>query len=236
METLSRAASLAAMRRAPALVLLLCAAAVLTGCGGGKKSSSSSPPEALLHPSTLTKKAPQLFDITFHTTKGDFVITVHRTWAAHGADRLYNLAKNRFFDGVEFFRVVPNFVVQFGISPFPAVSKAWRDAMIPDDVVTNHNVRGSVSFASAGPNTRTTQVFINLGNNSGLDSNGFAPVGSVTSGMDVVDKLYSGYADEPTPHQGEMQTQGNAWLRKNYPKLDTIETARVTNESNPALP
>lgn len=226
------------MRRAAAMLLPLCAAALLAGCGGGgsKSTTSSGPPSALLHPSSLTKKAPQLFDITFHTTKGDFVITVHRTWAANGADRLYNLAKNRFFDGVEFFRVVPNFVVQFGISPFPAVSKAWRSAMIPDDVVTNHNTRGTVSFASAGPNTRTTQLFVNLGDNSGLDSNGFAPVGSVTSGMDVIDKLYSGYGDEPTPHQGEMQTQGNAWLQKNYPKLDSIETARITNEENPALP
>ena len=226
------------MRRATAMLLPLCAAALLAGCGGGGSKSTTPPvpPPALLHPSSLTKKAPQLFDITFHTTKGDFVITVHRTWAANGADRLYNLAKNHFFDGVEFFRVVPNFVVQFGISPFPAVSKAWRSAMIPDDIVTNHNVRGSVSFASAGPNTRTTQLFVNLGDNSGLDSNGFAPVGSVTSGMDVIDKLYSGYGDEPTPHQGEMQTQGNAWLQKNYPKLDSIETARVTNESNPALP
>ena len=226
------------MRRATAMLLPLCAAALLAGCGGGgsKSTTPPEPPPTLLHPSSLTKKAPQLFDITFHTTKGDFVITVHRTWAANGADRLYNLAKNHFFDGVEFFRVVPNFVVQFGISPVPAVSKAWRSAMIPDDIVTNHNVRGSVSFASAGPNTRTTQLFVNLGDNSGLDSNGFAPVGSVTSGMDVIDKLYSGYGDEPTPHQGEMQTQGNAWLRKNYPKLDSIKTARITDEENPALP
>jgi len=226
------------MRRATLTLLPLAAAALLAGCGGGggKSSTPAEPPGALLHPSALTKKAPQIFDITFHTTKGDFVITVHRTWAAHGADRLYNLAKAHFFDGVEFFRVVPNFVVQFGISPYPAVSKAWRSAMIPDDIVTNHNTRGNVSFASAGPNTRTTQLFVNLGDNSGLDNNGFAPVGSVTSGMDVIDKLYSGYGDEPTPHQPEMQTQGNAWLDKNYPKLDKITTARVTNEENPALP
>src|SRR6476619_584935 len=116
------------------LVFLALLAPALAACGGG--GSSSRPPSALLHPAKLTKKAPQIFDITFHTTKGDFVITVHRTWAAHGADRLYNLAKAHFFDGVEFFRVVPNFVVQFGISPYPAVSKAWRSAMIPDDIVT----------------------------------------------------------------------------------------------------
>ncbi len=224
------------MRRASRILLPLLATAVIGGCGGGGGKSSSGPPEQLLHPATLTTKAPQLFDITFHTTKGDFVVTVHRTWAAHGADRLFNLATNHFFDGVRFFRVVPKFVVQFGISPYPAVSKAWQDATIPDDFVTAHNVRGTVSFASAGPNTRTTQIFINLGDNRRLDSSGFAPVGSVVSGMDVVDRLYSGYGDGPTPHQGEMQAQGNAWLDKNYPKLDEIKTAVVGNEQNPALP
>jgi len=224
------------MRRAVLLLLPLLAAALLAGCGGGGTSSAAGPPQALLHPATLTKKAPQLFDITFHTTKGDFVITVHRTWAPHGADRLYNLAKAHFFDGQKFFRVVPNFVVQFGISPYPSVSKAWENAMIPDDVVTVHNTRGAVSFAAAGPNTRTTQIFVNLGDNRGLDNNGFAPLGSVTSGMKVLDRLYSGYGDQTTPHQPEMQTQGNAWLDKNYPKLDEIRTAEVSNEENPALP
>ena len=217
----------------PRLVVLV-GVLVLAACGGGK--SSSGPPEQLLHPEKLTAKAPQLFDITFHTSKGDFVVTVHRTWAPRGADRLYNLAKAHFFDGQKLFRVVPNFVVQFGISPYPAVSKAWRGATIPDDLVTAHNHRGAVTFASAGPNTRTTQLFVNLGNNAGLDNSGFAPVGSVVSGMNVLDELYSGYGDDPTPHQGEMQTQGNAWLEKHYPKLDEIRTARVTNEESPALP
>jgi peptidyl-prolyl cis-trans isomerase A (cyclophilin A) len=190
----------------------------------------------LLHPAKLTKKAPQLFDINFHTTKGDFVITVHRTWAPQGADRLYNLAKNHFFDGQKFFRVVPGFVTQFGISPYPEVSKAWAQATIPDDTITVHNTKGTVSFASAGPNTRTTQLFVNLNNNYNLDTNPFAPVGNVSSGLDIVEKLYSGYKDEPTPHQPEMETQGNAWLEKHYPKLDSIKTADVSNEENPALP
>src|SRR6478672_7983736 len=184
------------MRRPLSLLLLtLLATAALAGCGGGGGSSSSStaePPAALLHPAKLTKKSPQFFDITFHTTKGDFVVSVHRTWAAQGADRLYNLAKNHFFDGMKIFRVVPGFVVQFGISPYPQVSKAWANATIPDDIVTNHNTRGAVSFASAGPNTRTTQIFVNLGDNRSLDNNGFAPVGSVTSGMKVLDELYGG--------------------------------------------
>jgi len=216
------------------LIVLTCA--VLAGCGGGGSSSASGAPDALLRPATLKAKPPQLFTVVFKTTKGQFVVDVHRTWAPLAAQRFYNLVKAHFFDGVEFFRVVPKFVVQFGISPYPQVSKAWQNATIPDDPVTVHNTRGAVTFASAGPNTRTTQVFINLGDNSNLDQTGFAPFAAVVSGMDVVDKLYSGYADTPSSKQGEMQTQGNAWLQKNYPKLDSIKTARVTQESNPALP
>jgi len=214
----------------------LCLALVLMGaaCGGGSKQSG--PPAALLHPEKLHAKAPQIFTATFKTTKGTFAIEVHRSWAPNGADRFYNLVTNHFYDGAKFFRVVPTFVVQFGISPYPAVSEAWRSATIPDDLVTTHNLRGGVTFASAGPNTRTTQVFINLGDNRALDNNGFAPFGAVTKGMDVVGQLYSGYADQPTAQQGEMQTKGNAWLEQHYPKLDSIETAKVTSESNPALP
>lgn len=206
---------------------------VLAGCGGG---GSSSPPKALLHPGQLTKKAPQLFDVTFHTTKGDFTISVHRTWAPRGADRFYNLVKNHFYDGAKVFRVVPGFVVQFGISPFPDVSKAWESATIPDDTITVHNQRGAVTFASAGPDTRTTQVFINLGNNANLDTNQFAPFGAVTSGMSVVESLYSGYGDDPTSHQPEMTDQGNAYFDKQWPKLDAIKSTTVSNEANPALP
>jgi peptidyl-prolyl cis-trans isomerase A (cyclophilin A) len=227
--------SLTAVRRT---ILIVLACAALAGCGGGGNSSSSTsgPPDALLHPAALNTKSPQLFTVVFKTTKGEFVVDVHRTWAPLAAQRFYNLVKAHFFDGVEFFRVVPKFVVQFGISPYPQVSKAWQNATITDDDVTVQNTRGAVTFASAGPNTRTTQVFINLGDNSSLDHTGFAPFGAVVSGMDVVDKLYSGYGDTPTAKQGEMEAQGNAWLKKNYPKLDSIETARVTEESNPALP
>jgi peptidyl-prolyl cis-trans isomerase A (cyclophilin A) len=224
------------VRRTTLLVVLVLACVAVTGCGGGGSSSSSGPPSALLHPATLKKKAPQLYTVTFKTTKGTFEIGVHRTWAPIAADRFYNLVKADFFDGEKFFRVVPGFVVQFGISPYPSVSKAWRSATIPDDTVTGiHNDLSGVTFASAGPNTRTTQIFINLGNNETLDAN-FPPFGSVTSGMDVVEKLYAGYGETPTAQQGDMQTQGNAFLEKHYPKLDSIKTARVTAESNPALP
>jgi peptidyl-prolyl cis-trans isomerase A (cyclophilin A) len=215
-------------------LLLLGVALLVAGCGGG--SSASKPNPALLQPEKLTKKAPQLFDVTFHTTAGDFTMSVHRTWAPRAADRFYNLVKNHFYDGNKIFRVVPGFVVQFGISPFPEVSKAWRDATIPDDTITVHNERGAVAFASAGPNTRTTQVFIDLGNNTNLDVDQFAPFAAVTSGMSVVDKLYSGYGDNPTPQQGKMMEEGNAYFDKAWPKLDEIKSTTVSNESNPALP
>jgi peptidyl-prolyl cis-trans isomerase A (cyclophilin A) len=214
------------VRRVALVALALGVLGTSAACGGGS-AKKAEPAADLLHPQALTAKAPQRFDVAFTTTKGDFTITVERAWAPNGADRFYNLAKAHFFDGVKFFRVVPNFVVQFGISPDPKVSAAWQNATIPDDPVKEHNVRGAVTFAAAGPNSRTTQLFINLGSNARLDPIGFAPIGSVTGGMSVVDQLYSGYADAPMSHQAEMQTEGNAWLDKNYPKLDSIKTARI---------
>lgn len=214
------------MRR-PSLLLLVLLAAVAAGCGG-KTGSSTAPPEALLDPSTLTAKAPQLFDATFKTTAGTFDVRVHRAWSPHGADRFYNLVKNGFYDDQKIFRVVPHFVVQFGISPYPEVSRAWETADIPDDPVgTLHNRRGTVDFASAGPNTRTTQIFVNTGDNLQLDAAGFTPIGEVTSGLNIVDTLYSGYADAPTQDQAQMMAQGNAYLAKQWPKLDAIESATV---------
>lgn len=221
------------MRRVHFIIGLVVVALAVAGCGG---SGSSGPPKALLDPAKLNAKAPQLFDVTFHTTAGDFTMSVHRTWAPKGADRFYNLVKNHFYDGQKIFRVVPDFVVQFGISKFPAVSEAWRDAKIPDDTITVHHQRGAVAFASAGPDSRTTQIFIDLGNNSQLDLDVFAPFAAVTEGMHVVESLYDGYGDEPTPHQQEMSEQGNAYFDKAWPKLDEIKSTTVSNEENPALP
>jgi peptidyl-prolyl cis-trans isomerase A (cyclophilin A) len=200
----------------------LCAALVVTGV-----AAAASPPVKLLHPSALHAKAPAVYRASFVTTKGTFVVTVHRAWSPRGADRFYNLVQAHFFDGVTFFRVVKGFVVQFGISPDPAVSKAWRTATIKDDPVKTSNTPGTITFADAGPQTRTTQVFVNLGNNASLDAQGFSPFGKVTSGMAVVDKLYGGYGDQPTGDQQQMSTQGNAFLRKTFPKLDGIRTARI---------
>lgn len=185
---------------------------------------------ALLHPASLTAKAPDVYEVTFVTTKGDFVVQVTRAWAPIGADRFYNLVKHGFFTNVAFFRVVPDFVVQFGLTGDPAVNAAWEKAAIKDEPVTQSNKPGYITYAmSQNPNSRTTQVFINLRDNSFLDSKGFGPFGQVTSGMDVVKALYGGYADQPTGHQDEISTQGKAYLDKNFPKLDTIKTATITS-------
>lgn len=182
---------------------------------------------ALLHPATLTAKAPDVYDVKFTTTKGDFVVQVTRAWAPLGADRFYNLVQHGFFTDAAFFRIVPGFIVQFGLSADPAVNKVWHSANIKDDRVTQSNRPGSLTFATAGPNTRTTQLFINYGNNTFLDSQGFAPFGKVTSGMDVVQKLYSGYGERPD--QGAITTEGKAYLDKNFPNLDRIKSATVVS-------
>lgn len=186
---------------------------------------------ALMNPSALTVSAPDIYEARFTTTKGDFVVQVTRAWAPLGADRFYNLVANRFFDDASFFRVLYGFVVQFGLSADPQVSKVWRDATIKDDPVKQSNRPGYITFATAGPNTRTTQVFINLGNNGQLDSMGFAPFGQVTQGMEVVKQLYSGYGEgAPSgrgPDQGTVSSQGKAYLDKNFPKLDSVKTATI---------
>lgn len=197
------------------------------------QSKTNSTHASLLHPLALTAKAPAEYDVKFVTTKGDFVIHVTRAWAPLGADRFYNLVTHHFYDGCAFFRVVPKFVVQFGLTGDPAINKAWQNANIKDDPTTQSNKPGTITFATAGPNTRTTQVFINFGDNSFLDSKGFAPFGQVSSGMDVVLNLYSGYADQPTSHQEEITTQGKAYLNKAFPNLDSIKTATVVSPEKP---
>jgi peptidyl-prolyl cis-trans isomerase A (cyclophilin A) len=182
---------------------------------------------ALLNPAALVAKAPAEYEVKFTTTKGDFVVKVTRAWSPLGADRFYNLVRNGFYDQATLFRVVPGFVVQFGLSGHPQVNAAWMNARIKDDPVKASNKRGFISFATGGPNTRTTQVFINLGNNARLDSMGFSPFAEVTGGMEVVEQFYSGYTEAPTSKQGEISNGGNAWLDKNFPKLDRIVKAAV---------
>jgi len=182
---------------------------------------------ALLIPLKLTDQAPAAFDAKFITTKGDFVIHVTRAWAPLGADRFYNLMKHHFYNRAGIFRVMPKFVVQFGISAYPDVSKAWHSADIKDDPVTQSNMRWTVSFATDGPNTRTTQIFINVADNKRLDTRGFAPFGNVTEGTKTIRKFYSGYGEETSKRQDEIEAQGKKFLDLDYPRLDSIKSAAI---------
>lgn len=176
-------------------------------------------------PSKLKDKAPDTFKVKFDTTKGSFTVEVTRSMSPNGADRFYNLVKSGFFKDTAFFRVVPGFMVQFGIHGDPKISAAWRDANIQDDPVKGSNTRGTITFATAGPNTRTSQLFINYGNNTFLDGQGFSPFGKVTEGMDVVDKINSESGERP--NQGAIQMQGNEYLKKSFPNLDYIKSAAL---------
>jgi peptidyl-prolyl cis-trans isomerase A (cyclophilin A) len=174
---------------------------------------------------------PPTFRARFETSAGVFTIQVHTDWAPQGADRFYTLVKSGYYDDQRIFRVVPGFMAQFGISGDPKVWAVWREKRIPDDPVRQSNTRGMVSFATAGPNTRTTQIFINFGNNSMLDGQGFAPFGLVVEGMEVVDKLFAGYGDGPPqgrgPNQMRIWADGNAYLQREFPKLDYIKKATI---------
>src|SRR5437762_11965515 len=171
----------------------------------------------LCNPSALKEQAPATYKANLDTSKGPVVIEVRREWAPNGADRFYNLVKNGFYDDARFFRVISGFMVQFGINADPKISAQWRVANIPDDPVKQSNKRGYITFATAGPNTRTTQVFINFADNSRLDSQGFAPFGQVVSGMDVVDKLYGGYGERPNASNAYLM-KGNTYITKDFPK------------------
>ncbi len=178
-----------------------------------------------MNPGLPNKQAPEEFLARFETTNGAFTVQILRAWAPYGADRFYNLVEQGYYDGCRFFRVVKNFIVQFGINGDPKISAAWRSARIQDDPVRQSNGRGSITFAMAGPNTRTTQLFINLKDNTPLDRQGFAPLGKVVSGMNVVDSLYSGYGEKP--NQQNIQMQGNVYLEQNFPNLDYIKSAAI---------
>ena len=185
----------------------------------------------LLTPDALDETAPDVFQARFETSKGDFVIEAHRGWSVNGADRFYNLVAGGYFDNVRFFRAVAGFVVQFGIHGDPEVSAIWREQRILDDRVVMSNTRGFVSYAMGGPNTRTAQVFVNLGDNSRLDEMGFSPFGQVVEGMDVVDQLHSAYGDGPPrgrgPDQREIFKSGNDYLSESFPDLDFVRRATI---------
>jgi peptidyl-prolyl cis-trans isomerase A (cyclophilin A) len=206
-----------------------------TGAAAPKAAPTGS--SRLLNPAALNAKAPPVYRAKFTTTKGDFVVEVTRAWSPLGADRFYNLVKNGFYNNASFFRVLPGFVVQFGIPANPAVGKAWANANIKDEPVVGSNKKGTLTFAkSSMPNSRTTQVFISLGDNGRLDADGFSPFGTITEGMDVVSQFYSGYGEAASNHQDDITNQGKAFLDKNFPKLDSIKTATIIFPEGPPPP
>jgi peptidyl-prolyl cis-trans isomerase A (cyclophilin A) len=226
------------MRYIPVIVVL----ATLGACkdkGAPQPASgagASAPTAALTSPdaATLAAPGPDSFTVRFTTSRGPFDVKVHRDWAPLGADRLYHLVGAGFYDGVRFYRVIEGFMAQFGSHGDPAVEQAWHDRAIADDPVRHRNERGVVTFATAGPNTRTTQIFINFTDNTRLDPIGFAPIGEVVNGMPVVDSLYSGYGEGAPAGQGPDQVrlarEGNAYLASQFPKLDYIVSARLVEE------
>jgi len=211
------------MRIRLALLSLAALAVLLTSCASDKPKPVEEKKEA------ETKAPAEPVDkgipVRFETSKGNFTIEVHEKWAPIGARRFLDLVADKFFDNACFFRVVPNFVVQFGLAADAAKSKKWN-VMLDDDPVNKSNTTGMVTFATAGPNTRTSQVFINLRSNWNLDDQGFAPFGKVTEGMEVVEKLYSGYGERPEQHL--IEARGNAYLTAQFPNLDYIKKATVT--------
>ena len=211
---------------------------LLASCGGdsGETVDDADLPanRALYFPDQLVETAPESFQARFETTKGDFVIEVTRSQAPNGADRLYNLVRNGYYDGVRFYRVIEGFMAQFGMHGEPQVQVRWTNAPIRDDRVAASNVRGAVTFAMAGPNSRTTQLFINLVDNTLLDIDGFAPVGTVIEGMDVVDQIHSGYGELADrggdgPISQNIAARGNAYLEESFPEMDYIVTATLVD-------
>ncbi len=204
-------------------ILATLSALFLTACGRQQPSDASK---------SQTPRTPDVYRVDFDTTKGVFVVEVTRAWAPRGADRFYELIQKKFYDGARFFRVVPRFVVQFGLKGEPVADRQWSGMTIPDDPVKQNNVRGTLTFAMAGPATRTTQIFINLQDNISLDGMGFAPFGKVVTGMEIVDQLFKGYGDAPPggagPDQSRIRQEGNQYLERFFPRLDYIKSATIT--------
>lgn len=206
------------------------ALAGLTACGTTEEDAGSGADMgALMDPAgaEMTQEAPATFRARFETTKGTFVVEVERRLAPRGADRFYNLVRHGYYNGNKLFRVIPGFVVQWGMSGDPALNKVWHAARIPDDPVIASNVPGTITFAMAGTNTRTTQLFINYKNNAALDRKGFSPFGRVVEGMEVVESFNAEYGSTPASNQQRIGAEGDAFLEKNFPNLDAIRTATI---------
>jgi len=225
------------------IVALVAGGGATTACGGCPRDDPPQPTaeqQVLLDPSAsaFQAPAPDTFVVRFQTSEGDFLVQVNSAWAPIGAQRFYNLVRNGFYDGVRFFRVIPGFMAQFGVHGVPAINEAWADERLPDDPVLVSNTRGMITYAKAGPDTRTTQVFINYGDNSFLDADGFAPFGRVIEGMDVVLRLYGEYGetapDGNGPDYGCMLSGGNAYLARSFERMDSVVSATIVREANAA--
>jgi peptidyl-prolyl cis-trans isomerase A (cyclophilin A) len=226
-------APLGARARAGRRAVVVGLGVLAAACGGRRGPSPARLPAPLVTPDPRQERAaaPDTFDVRFETSRGPFVVRVARAWAPRGADRLYYLVRNGYYTEARFFRVLPRFAAQWGAAADPRINRVWETRTIPDDPVRRGNARGTVSFATAGPNTRTTQLFVNLVNNFRLDRLGFTPVGRVVEGMEVVDSLYGGYGEGPPagrgPDQDRIAAEGNAYLQRHFPKLDYVRTATV---------
>lgn len=238
------------------IIVISASALVLPGCDNNRQTSSGPEPSAmaparsaapasapapipaaaanpaLLSPEKAKERAPETFRVRLDTTKGPMTLEITRAWSPNGADRFYNMAKLGFLQDVAIFRVIDGFMMQTGIHGDPTVSAKWREARIPDDPPAGiSNKRGMVSFATAGPDSRTTQFFFSFGDNSFLDGGGFTPFAKVVEGELVLDKIYRGYGESPPkgrgPDQGRVQLEGNAYLKSEFPNLDYIKSARL---------
>ena len=203
----------------------------LAGVGGCSRKAPPPPGKAAAVPAAPEKpadpKAPDSFRVRFETSKGAFVVAVTRALSPRGADRFHNLVQQGYFNDVRFFRVIPGFMAQFGMNGDTAVNKKWAENTIPDEPVAASNKRGMITYAKGGPNSRSNQFFINFADNSMLDPQGFSPFGQVVEGMKVVDAIYGGYGDPPQDSQERIASEGNAYLAKNFPKLDYIKSATI---------
>lgn len=198
----------------------------LLGCSSGKPTPAAAPKKA-----SAPETAPESFRVNFETSKGAFVVEVTRAWAPRGADHFYELVKTGYYDGNHFYRVLPTYVVQFGVNGDPQTTRLWSSMSIPDDPVKESNRKWSITYARSGPQTRTTQVFINMRDNKALDAQGFAPFGRVVSGMDVIGHLYSGYGEMAPRGQGpdptQIELQGNSYVENHFPRLDYIKRTTI---------
>lgn len=202
----------------------LCVSMIAIACSADPPAQRSDSAAGAQAPPTTTA-APDSFRVAFETTRGNFVVDVVRAWSPRGADRFHELVNAGYFRDIAFFRVLPGFVAQFGMHGDPAVNRQWENKSIPDDPVTQANARGTIVFATSGPNTRSNQFFINYSNNARLDGMGFSPFGRVAEGMSVVDSIYAGYGE--TPDQARIAAQGNAYLQQRFPRLDYIKSASI---------